>query len=104
MDRDYEALVIEFLDSKQLVPKFFGRFQNGLVYQYAIGSNPSPDVMEKEDVMKMIIDKLHKIHIADVPKRNGYNKDKNTAAFYRYISDVAESITDKGFDPDVKKM
>ena len=37
VSRDYEALVIEHLDSKGLVPKYYGRFKNGLVYEYAKG-------------------------------------------------------------------
>ena len=103
VDRNYEALAIEYLAPKQLVSKYYGRFQNGFVYLCVQGSNPSSDTMKKEDVMRMIVNKLYAIHTAGVPKKSGYNKDKNTAAFYSYISDVPLLIDEDKFEPDIKK-
>ena len=68
VDRDYEALLLQHLDKLQLVPKFYARFQNGLVYEFANGAHPSSEDMQSEDFIKLIVNKMYQIHTSKAPK------------------------------------
>ena len=59
--------------------------------------------MEKEDLMKLVIDKLYKVHTAGVPKKSTYKEDQNTGGFYTYINEVAKSVDDDQFPSDIKQ-
>jgi thiamine kinase-like enzyme len=104
VDRDYEAQTMEYMHTLQLVPKYYGRFQNGLVYQFARGVNPSEQDMENEAVMKLIVDKIYRIHSAGVPKKTTYSTEKMDSVFHHCLTELPDKVDEAKLEPDIREL
>ena len=51
-DRDLERKIVQFLADRQLGPAYHGAFQNGIIYDYTEGENPTAEDMRNPDVMR----------------------------------------------------
>lgn len=67
-DRIYELEVYETLNKHGLCSTVYGRFANGLCYEFAQGNILTPEVMQTDDFVQQITEILAKFHLVPMGK------------------------------------
>ena len=72
--RESEAHIMRMLSDKGMIPLVYGKFTNGLVYQYAPGKRVTREQLKDEELLRSLAMKIHAVRELDVRnyiKRSG---------------------------------